>query len=127
MPTSIALLRGINVGGAHIVPMKELVLLLEAQGCVDVRTYIQSGNAVFDHPKASGDRASEIIRSAVLEKYGFEPEVLVITPKHLDRVVEANPFPDAVNDPSKTPVALAICRHMAANSGSHDTPPKRDA
>ena len=44
----IALLRGINVGGAHKLPMKELVPIFEAAGCEDVRTYIQSGNVVFE-------------------------------------------------------------------------------
>jgi uncharacterized protein (DUF1697 family) len=47
MDTWIALLRGINVGGKHIVPMKELTALLRADGFEEVRTYIQSGNLVF--------------------------------------------------------------------------------
>ena len=44
---SIALFRGINVGGHNKLPMKELVRELEGLGLSDVRTYIQSGNAVF--------------------------------------------------------------------------------
>ena len=43
----IALLRGINVGGKNILPMKDLVTIFSGAGCGDVRTYIQSGNVVF--------------------------------------------------------------------------------
>ncbi len=43
MKTYIVLLRGINVGGRNVLPMKELVGLLERIGCRDVRTYIRSG------------------------------------------------------------------------------------
>ena len=50
--TCIALLRGINVGGSHLLPMKELKVLFEQNGCRDVQTYIQSGNVVFRSPKA---------------------------------------------------------------------------
>ena len=44
---SIALLRGINVGGKNRLPMKELAAMFVDAGCEDVRTYIQSGNVVF--------------------------------------------------------------------------------
>jgi uncharacterized protein (DUF1697 family) len=97
----IALFRGINVGGKNTLPMKDLVLLLENLGCVGVQTYIQSGNAVFDYSEGVRDRISETIRSAVFNDRGFRPEVLVMTPGHFRRVVAANPFPAAVDDPSK--------------------------
>jgi uncharacterized protein (DUF1697 family) len=47
MTAWVALFRGINVGGKNIVPMAELRKLLESLGCNEVRSYIQSGNAVF--------------------------------------------------------------------------------
>jgi Protein of unknown function (DUF1697) len=47
MKSCIALFRGINVGGSHPLPMKDLKLLFEQNGCLDVRTYIQSGNITF--------------------------------------------------------------------------------
>ena len=49
MKTYIALFRGINVGGKNILPMKELVELLENLGSRSVKTYIGSGNAVFQN------------------------------------------------------------------------------
>ncbi len=48
MATQVALLRGVNVGGKNRVSMAALVALFEAAGCRAVRTYIQSGNVVFD-------------------------------------------------------------------------------
>ncbi len=101
LKTYIALFRGINVGGSNIVPMKELVSVLEGLGCVDVKTYIQSGNAVFGHRRQNGSRLSELIRDAVHENKGFKPEVLILSPDQFDRVVRANPFPEAAAEPSK--------------------------
>lgn len=59
MRTWVALFRGINVGGNNVLPMKELVAVLEDLGARDIRTYVQSGNAVFrseetDAPPALG-------------------------------------------------------------------------
>jgi uncharacterized protein (DUF1697 family) len=48
----VALLRGINVGGKNIVPMKDLAEIFACGGCRDVRTYIQSGNVIFRAPAA---------------------------------------------------------------------------
>ena len=44
---NVALLRGINVGGKNMLPMKKLAAMFAAAGCVDVQTFIQSGNVVF--------------------------------------------------------------------------------
>ncbi|HMQ91269.1 MAG TPA: DUF1697 domain-containing protein, partial [Flavilitoribacter sp.] len=70
MKTWVALLRGINVGGKHIVPMKELVRLMEADGFANVKTYIQSGNVVFQSADNSGDRIGELIA----REFGFKPD-----------------------------------------------------
>ena len=48
MDTFIALFRGINVGGNNIIPMKDLASLMSEHGYTDVKTYIQSGNVVFN-------------------------------------------------------------------------------
>jgi uncharacterized protein (DUF1697 family) len=98
--TYIALFRGINVGGTGLLPMKELVALLEELGCTDVRTYIQSGNAVFRHRAAAPGLAKKI-RAAVGAAKGFEPAVLLLTHDHVARAAESNPFPEAEDDPAK--------------------------
>jgi len=101
MNTYIALFRGINVGGRNTLPMKELVAQLQNLGCEDVRTYIQSGNAVFRHAERSASRLSERIRTTIPKSHGFAPDVLILTVDMLERAVRSNPFPDAETEPSK--------------------------
>lgn len=99
MKTWIALFRGINVGGKHLLPMKDLRVLLEHEGCTDVRTYIQSGNVLFRSPLSDASRVATRLRSAVAKSRGFEPHVLVLTLKELEKAVVANPFPEADANP----------------------------
>lgn len=95
MKTWIALFRGINVGGTHKLPMKELRELLESIGCSDVKTYIQSGNAVFRSPVADPSRLATRISKAVATGHGFEPRVLVLSRDELQEAAAANPFAKA--------------------------------
>ena len=93
MRTWIALFRGINVGGHRKLPMKELVAGLEKLGLSDVRTYIQSGNAVFRSKDADPTKLSDRIASAVEASHGFLPQVLVLSLEALQAAAAANPFP----------------------------------
>jgi uncharacterized protein (DUF1697 family) len=95
----IALFRGINVGGNHILPMKDLVTLLENLGSQSVKTYIQSGNAVFQHKAESAAELSDRIRVAIRESRGFEPQVLLLDRAEMEHAVAANPFSQAESDP----------------------------
>jgi uncharacterized protein (DUF1697 family) len=97
--TYIALLRGINVGGKHSLPMKELVAILESLGCQNVRTYIQSGNAVFQCKSADAKQLASKVTAVIKQKLGFAPQVLVLDVKQLAKVVQANPFPEAECEP----------------------------
>ena len=99
MTTYIALLRGINVGGKNKLPMKELRAVLEGLGASDVRTYIQSGNVVMQHGETE-TRALEVsISSAIEAAHGFAPRTLVLTAADLRQAAEANPFPEAIDEP----------------------------
>jgi len=93
MTIYVALFRGINVGGKHILPMQDLRDLLAELGCENVRTYIQSGNAVFS---ASDDRISlsAKITSTIEERFGFAPQVLLLTIERLAAIASANPYPE---------------------------------
>lgn len=93
MTRYIALLRGINVGGKHLLPMKVLVGLLEALGYAGVRTYIQSGNVVFESPDPVGDPEIEALSQAVEDSQGFKPQVLVLNEADLRAAITANPYP----------------------------------
>ena len=65
-----ALLRGVNVNGKNMLPMKELARMFSDAGCANVRTYIQSGNVVFEAPPgASG--IGEAIQAKIEKRYGY--------------------------------------------------------
>jgi uncharacterized protein (DUF1697 family) len=100
MPTFIALLRGINVGGAGTLPMKELIAILESLGAENARTYIQSGNAVFEFDeKAAANPAGKKafaakLTAAIDKKRGFAPHVLLLDASEFARIAAANPYPE---------------------------------
>ena len=100
METYIALFRGVNVGGSHMLPMKELKLLLERNGCCDVQTYIQSGNAIFRSAVSDVEQLAKQISAAVSKGYGFAPRVLLLTRAELEKAAAANPFPEASENPT---------------------------
>ena len=94
MKTWIALIKGVNVGGRNKLPMKALAAELEAIGLSDVRTYIQSGNVVF---RSSGTRATILateIGATIKTRFGFEPQVIVVSDKDLAAAATDNPFPE---------------------------------
>jgi uncharacterized protein (DUF1697 family) len=95
----IALLRGINVGGNHMLPMKDLKRLFEQNGCADVQTYIQSGNVIFRSAVSDVGRLAKQVASAVSKGRGFEPRVFVLRRSELERAAANNPFPEADGNP----------------------------
>jgi len=99
MKTYIAFFRGINVGGHNILPMKELVALLEKLGSHNVKTYIQSGNAVFRHEVGNTSKLSDRIRAAIKESYGFEPQIFLLDLVEMEQAMASNPFPEAESEP----------------------------
>jgi uncharacterized protein (DUF1697 family) len=92
MPTRISLLRSVNVLGKNIIKMPELALALEKAGFTNVRTYIQSGNIIFETPEESLDLLTGKIRDLIAKKFGLAVQVLVITPQELAEIVSKNPF-----------------------------------
>lgn len=99
MKTLIALFRGINIGGHNILPMKQLVSLLENLGCRHVSTYIQSGNAVFQIPDTKSANLADRISRAIEKSHDFKPKVLLLESKELRKVINSNPFPEAEAEP----------------------------
>lgn len=95
MATWIALLRGINVLGRNPVSMPALSAALERDGLARVRTYIQSGNVVFDCLGGSRAALAQRIARAVSDGHGFLPRVVVLSAGDLERAAQRNPFPAA--------------------------------
>jgi uncharacterized protein (DUF1697 family) len=92
MSTHVALLRGINVGGKNKLPMRELAALFEAEGCGDVRTFIQSGNVLFDLPSARVATLGERISARIHEGHDLTIPVVLRTARELAAAAAHNPF-----------------------------------
>ncbi|AXG80986.1 DUF1697 domain-containing protein [Streptomyces paludis] len=88
-----ALLRGINVSGHKRVPMAELRDLLTGLGHGGVRTYLQSGNAVFTSAATDERALATALERAVEERFGFPVDCLVRDAAYLRAVADACPFP----------------------------------
>jgi uncharacterized protein (DUF1697 family) len=88
----LALLRGVNVGGRHLLPMKDLAEIFVGAGCTDVRTYIQSGNVLFGAPPPTLKRLPRLIEARLAERFGHSPPVILRTAEELARTLRSNPF-----------------------------------
>lgn len=93
MNTYIALLRGINVGGHKKVPMAVLRDVLSKIRLEHVKTYIQSGNVIFQSQENDPKILEATISKAIFDKFGFEVPILIRTPKQIKSVLNECPFP----------------------------------
>lgn len=86
--TYVVLLRGVNVGGKNLLPMKTLSAFLSDHGFQTVKTYIQSGNIVL---KAKTNPSTSI--AILIEEYfGFTPEIMVLSQESFHSAVSNNPY-----------------------------------
>ena len=89
----IAILRGINVGTGRKVPMADLKKLCENLGLLNVQTYIQSGNVVFEwFQSESISELETCLQKAFSESFGFDIPVLVRTAEEWAESIVQNPF-----------------------------------
>jgi uncharacterized protein (DUF1697 family) len=89
--TCLALLRGINVGGNNLLPMKDLAKMFADAGCTDVRTYIQSGNVIFKAPAGSTNICDTVTRN-IEKRFGFRAPIVLRTSQQLLQTIRDNPF-----------------------------------
>lgn len=99
MNTYIALFRGINVGGHNILPMLELVAMLEDLGLSQIKTYIQSGNVVFQS-KENSVELSQKIGAEIEHRHGFVVQVMILDVNEFKRAIASNPFVDTEAEPN---------------------------
>jgi uncharacterized protein (DUF1697 family) len=115
MTRYVAFLRAVNVGGTGKLAMSELRAMCESIGCTNVRTYIASGNVVFD--SRLGETSVKRKLEECLATYAGKPVgVLIRTGKELAAVLAANPFPSAA--PNRT-VAIFLDAAPPADTLSH--------
>jgi uncharacterized protein (DUF1697 family) len=88
----VALLRGINVGGKNMLPMKELTSLFANAGCTDVTTYIQSGNVLFTADSAVIAGLATVIAQQIDERFGLRVPVVLRSAAELTLAIQNNPF-----------------------------------
>jgi uncharacterized protein (DUF1697 family) len=86
------MLRGVNVGGKKIVRMEKLRASLETLGLDRVRTYVQSGNVIFEAPKTSSDILSKIIEGKILNDFGFSISLFFRSSDEMKKIASDNPF-----------------------------------
>ncbi|MFC4453033.1 DUF1697 domain-containing protein [Deinococcus sonorensis] len=99
----VALLRGINVGGHRRVPMPALRTVFEAAGCTRVKTYLQSGNVVFQADGPDVDR----LQAALLQAFGFAVDVVLRRADEWGAVRRHCPYlAQAAADPTTVHVAF---------------------
>jgi uncharacterized protein (DUF1697 family) len=97
-----ALIRGINVGGKNVVPMKDLRDLLGRRGFTNVRTYIQSGNCILDADATESADIEAGIADAIEDGFGFRPDVMAFTEADFASAIAFNPFAGRKFDPKHT-------------------------
>jgi uncharacterized protein (DUF1697 family) len=106
MAKRIALLRGINVGGRNKVPMAQLKALAEGLGWKEVKSFIQSGNLVFE-AAGSGEALERALEQGVEKRFDIQVPVMVRSASQWAAILEANPFPDeAAADPARLLVGI---------------------
>jgi uncharacterized protein (DUF1697 family) len=114
MSVCIALIRGVNVGKGNRIAMADLKELIADLGHTDVRTLLNSGNAVFQSKRPNVAKISAGIQAAIVRGCGFSASVMVVTAENLDRIIEENPLLAIAKDPARHLVAfVADAKHLA--------------
>ena len=130
MAIFIALLRGINVGGSGLLPMKDLVQHCSGLGFDAVRTYIQSGNVVFEC-RLSEEGIRTRLEKKLETVMGKRIDVMVRSAEEMRQVLRRNPFPE--KEGAKVAVAFLheaprkdLVKAVTAPGGEEVRPGKRE-
>ena len=103
MKKYISLLRGINVSGQKKIKMVDLKSIYESLGFANVKTYIQSGNVVFESSISDVKKLKRKTEQKVEKIFGFPVSVIIRSNKEFKRIIHCNPFigNDKTEDDSK--------------------------
>lgn len=106
MPRYVVLLRGVNVGKGNRVAMSEFKGLLEALGYTDVRTLLNSGNAVFSSSARSGETIAGAIAAQVKARFGVTTPVVVKSAAEFASIISSAPMTPPETEQSRFLVAF---------------------
>ena len=88
----VALLRGINVGGNNMLPMKDLAAMFTRAGGISVQTYIQSGNVVFRADREISTRIPAAVAKAITARTKLQIPIVTRSASELRQIAQNNPF-----------------------------------
>ena len=88
----IALLRGINIGSKNRIKMADLRTIFESMGYENVKTYLQSGNVIFDADSDNETKIADRIEKKINKTFGFSVNIIIRTESELKDIVNNNPF-----------------------------------
>ena len=77
------------------MPMKDLVAVLESLGAKNIKTYIQSGNAIFQSYEKNISKIANTIGIEIEKRFGFSPRIVVLELAEVEKVIVNNPFKEA--------------------------------
>ncbi len=106
MQTYISILRGINVSGQKMIKMEELATLYKSLHFENVKTYIQSGNVVFQANQTDVHDLAKQIEERISERFGFQVPVMVKEKNEIASVLQNNPFIKSKEDVSRLHVTF---------------------
>lgn len=92
MTRHLALLRGINVSGHHMMKMDLLKLVLTNCGFLNVETYVQTGNVFLESEEESHLQVGFTIKQEIFKHFGYDVPVIMIPKSDLEYAITHNPF-----------------------------------
>jgi uncharacterized protein (DUF1697 family) len=88
----IALLRGINVSGNNVIKMADLIKSFEKINFRNIKTYVQSGNVIFDYELIETAKLENKIEENISQTFGLSVKTIVRTSDELMEIINNNPF-----------------------------------
>lgn len=108
MAVRLALLRAVNVGGAGKVAMADLRAFFEALGFENVRSYIQSGNIIFESPKLDDANLEGFLEREARTRLNLDTSFIVRTPEEWDAVIRVNPLSRKAEEDPRRLLVMAL-------------------
>ena len=127
MSTYISMLRGINVGAQKTIRMVELISAYESLDLSSIKTYVQSGNVVFESAEQDSGRLGANIEAQIERAFGYKVSVFLRTPAEFKNLIAGNPFlAERKEDPARLHVTF-LYRPVAESEIGRLERPKTDA
>jgi len=88
----VAFLRGINVGGNNMIKMERLREIVAALGFENVKTYVNSGNVIFETKKTGDKKLAAAVHEVIKKELGMDISVMVRSVDEIKEIVKKNPY-----------------------------------